>query len=149
MERLIIFKTFSMLFACLFISDVTFGETRNFINDRQAMFDKSKSKMKILRQSIRDRDQEAGLAAITFHLDWSNKLESLFPPGNEASVTNSSDASGSIWSNFEGFKNLNTDYLNKARQVKTAIESEDFVLAKDSFLQLTRTCKTCHEKFRN
>lgn len=60
-----------MLFACLLISDVTFGETRNFINDRQAMFDKSKSNMKILRQSIRDRDQEAGLTAITFHLDWS------------------------------------------------------------------------------
>ena len=138
-----------MLFAYLFISDVTFGETQKFINDRQAMFDKSKSNMKILRQSIRDRDQEAGLTAITFQLDWSKKLESLFPPGSEASMTNGSDASGSIWSDFEGFKNLNTDYLNKSRLVETALESEDFELAKDSFLQLTRTCKACHEKFRN
>ena len=138
-----------MLFACLFITDVTFGETQNFINDRQAMFEKSKSNMKILRQSIRNRDQEAGLTAITFHLDWSEKLESLFPPGSEASITNGSDASGAIWSNFEGFKNLNTDYLNESRKVETALESEDFVSAKNSFLQLTRTCKACHEKFRN
>tara|TARA_Y100001978_G_C23286633_1_gene242827 strand:+ start:87 stop:488 length:402 start_codon:yes stop_codon:yes gene_type:complete len=131
------------------VSNLTFGEMQDFINDRQAMFKESKKNMKILRSSIRNRDSEEGLATITFHLDWSQRLAYLFPIGSEASITNESDASDAIWSDFEGFKSLSDDYFKKSLSLKTALETENFVSAKDSFLLMTRTCKTCHEKFRN
>ena len=149
LRNLMILRTFILLFSWILISNVATGEMQTLIDDRKTMFKKSKKNMKTLRNSIRNQNIELAGTAITFHISWSQKLESYFPIGSEASMSNESDASGDIWTNLEQFKRLNENYLDKSLKVKAKLDEKNLKGAKSAFSEMAKTCKACHAKFRN
>ena len=119
------------------------------VEDRQAKFKESKKGMRVLRNSIKNQDKNEALHAVDFHIAWSQKLPTLFPRGPEASVSNGSDASGDIWEDFERFERLNLDYKKAALMIRSELDQGDYDAAMRSFFKMARSCKVCHENFRN
>ena len=145
----LIFRIFLIFFSWVFVFSVSFGEIQDSIEERQAMFKQSKKSMRALRDAIRNEDLENALKSINFHTSWSDDLVSLFPEGSEASMSNDSDASGAIWLDFEGFQSFNKDYFKESLKVKTALERQNFNEAMGAFFKMAKTCKKCHQSFRN
>ena len=119
------------------------------VEERQAKFKESKEGMRVLRDSIKSQDKNEALHAIDFHIAWSQNLPAMFPQGSEASVSNGSDASGDIWENFERFEQVNLAYQKAALMVRGELEQGDYDAAMRTFFKMARSCKVCHENFRN
>lgn len=119
------------------------------VEDRQAKFKESKKGMRVLRHSIKNQDKNEALHAVDFHVAWSQKLPTMFPRGSEASVSNGSDASSDIWEDFERFKRLNLDYQKAALMIRSELDQGDYDAAMRTFFKMARSCKVCHENFRN
>ena len=119
------------------------------VEERQAKFKESKKGMRLLRDSIKSQDKNEALRAVDFHIAWSRKLTAMFPQGSEASITNGSDASGDIWESFERFERLNLDYQKTALMVRSELDQGDYDAAMRNFFKMARSCKACHENFRN
>ena len=105
--------------------------------------------MKTLRESIKTENLSESVKALDFHIVWSAKLLSYFPPESEASMTNDSDASADIWEDFERFQQMNLVYVNTTSAVNSALLTGDFALASKNFSRMAKACKGCHENFRN
>ena len=119
------------------------------VEDRQAKFKESKKGMRVLRHSIKNQDKNEALHAVDFHVAWSQKLPTMFPRGSEASVSNGSDASSDIWEDFERFERLNLDYQKAALMIRSELDQGDYDAAMRTFFKMARSCKVCHENFRN
>ena len=105
--------------------------------------------MRVLRHSIKNQDKNEALHAVDFHVAWSQKLPTMFPRGSEASVSNGSDASSDIWEDFERFERLNLDYQKAALMIRSELDQGDYDAAMRTFFKMARSCKVCHENFRN
>ncbi len=132
-----------------FLSWSVFASGLSVVEDRQAKFKESKRGMRALRDSIKKQDKNEALHAVDFHIAWSQKLPTMFPQGSEASVSNGSDASGDIWENFARFERLNLDYQKAALMVRNELDQSDYDAAMRTFFKMARSCKVCHENFRN
>ena len=132
-----------------FLSQSLMAEDLGVIESRQDEFKTAKSEMRVLRDSIKNQDKGEAMRAVAFHIDWSQKLPTMFPLGTEASISNDSDASGDIWENFERFERFNLDYQSASLKVNKDLEQGDYKAAMSNFLKVARTCKGCHENFRN
>ena len=138
------------LILCLtFLSWPVSSSSLGVVEERQAKFKESKKGMRVLRDSIKSQDKNEALHAVDFHIAWSRKLPAMFPQGSEASISNGSDASGDIWQNFEWFERLNLDYQKTALMVRSELDQVDYDAAMRNFFKMARSCKACHENFRN
>lgn len=132
-----------------FLLTASFVVSADPINERQLNFKLSKKSMKTLRESIKTKNLSDAFQALDFHIIWSAKLLSYFPPESEASMANDSDASADIWEDFERFRRMNLVYINTTSAVNSALLHGDFELASKGFFSMAKACKGCHENFRN
>ena len=51
--------------------------------------------------------------------------------------------------NFERFERLNLDYQKTALMVRSELDQGDYDAAMRNFFKMARSCKACHENFRN
>tara|TARA_B100000900_G_scaffold252123_1_gene214851 strand:- start:13 stop:468 length:456 start_codon:yes stop_codon:yes gene_type:complete len=151
MNRSRILKSLFIIFILnlTFLSWPVVASGLGVVEDRQAKFKESKKGMRVLRHSIKNRDKNEALHAVDFHIAWSQKLPTMFPRGSEASVSNGSDASSDIWEDFERFERLNLDYQNAALMIRSELDHGDYDAAMRTFFKMARSCKVCHENFRN
>ena len=139
----------TLILGLTFLSWPVSASSLGVVEERQARFKESKKGMRVLRDSIKSQDKNEALHAVDFHIAWSRKLPAMFPQGSEASITNGSDASGDIWENFERFERLNLDYQKTALMVRSELDHGDYDAAMRNFFKMARSCKACHENFRN
>ena len=151
MNRSRILKSLFIIFILnlTFLSWPVVASGLGVVEDRQAKFKESKKGMRVLRHSIKNQDKNEALHAVDFHIAWSQKLPTMFPRGSEASVSNGSDASSDIWEDFERFERLNLDYQNAALMIRSELDHGDYDAAMRTFFKMARSCKVCHENFRN
>ena len=149
MHKFIVNKLGLIFCGIFLVSTASNLASGDVIQDRQLNFKLSKKSMKALRDSIKTEDLSAARKAVNFHVDWSGKLTSYFPPESGASMINDSDASGDIWEDFERFRRMNLDYAQAASRLNSALIVIDFELASKNFFRMAKTCKACHEIFRN
>jgi cytochrome c556 len=74
---------------------------------------------------------------------------SYFPKGSEASIDNHSSASGDIWDNFQYFEKLVNDKQVGIGQIILSAQNKDNAQVVDAIRQITNTCNSCHQQFRN
>ena len=149
MPKFIVYKLGLIFCGIFLISTASPLASGDVIRDRQLNFKLSKKSMKALREAIKTEDLSGAQKAVNFHVDWSEKLISHFPPESGASMINDSDASGDIWEDFERFRRMNLDYAQAASRLNSALVVSDFELASKNFLRIAKACKACHETFRN
>ena len=135
------------IIACLFVNYASAND--NIINERIKNFKYSKKAMREINQSLINENYFNINDNILFLYNWFKVLPSYFPQGSEASISNNSDASAEIWENLDLFHKYSNNSKNITLGILKSLDKNDKKNIKVKFDELTRSCSTCHKKFRN
>ena len=125
---------------------LAYDDATGVIKERMDKFKISKKMMQTIHKSIQNKDFETIRKSGTTLYSWSKEMIKYFPEGSDVSP---SDASGDIWLDPEGFKKaVNRFGLSSLKLVNNSKE-KNFDKTVVAFRGLARTCKGCHQKFRN
>ena len=146
-KNLINYISFLLIHSFVFITPLLAHEgATGVIKERMDKFKMSKKMMKTIHRSIQNEDFETiGKLGVTL-LKWSKEMINYFPEGSEVAP---SEASGDIWLDPEGFKKAVNNFELASLKLINKSKEKDFDMTVETFRSLARTCKGCHQKFRN
>ena len=146
-KNLINYISFLLIHSFVFITPLLAHEgATGVIKERMDKFKMSKKMMQTIHRSIQNEDFETiGKSGITL-LKWSKEMINYFPEGSEVAP---SEASGDIWLDPEGFKKAVNNFELASLKLVDNCKEKNFDKTVVAFRGLARTCKGCHQKFRN
>ena len=119
---------------------------KGIIKERMDKFKMSKNLMKKINKGLQNDDFLTIEKSAQTLLKWSREMPNYFPEGSD---TPPSEASSDIWLDPEGFKKAIKNFELASLQLITQSQNKDFDMTVNSFRSLAKTCKGCHQKFRN
>ena len=119
---------------------------KGIIKERMDKFKMSKNLMKKINRGLQNDDLVIIEKSAQTLLDWSKEMSNYFPEGSD---TTPSEASSDIWLDPEGFKVAIKNFELASLELITQSQNKDFDMTVNSFRNLAKTCKGCHQKFRN
>ena len=119
---------------------------KGIIKERMDKFKMSKSLMKKINKGLQNDNFIIIEKSAQTLLDWSKEMSNYFPEGSD---TPPSEASSDIWLDPDGFKIAIKNFELASLELITQSQSENFDMTVNSFRNLAKTCKGCHQKFRN
>ena len=119
---------------------------KGIIKERMDKFKISKNLMKKINKGLQNDDFLTIEKSAQTLLKWSKEMPNYFPEGSD---TPPSEASSDIWLDPEGFKKAIKNFELASLQLITQSQNKDFDMTVNSFRSLAKTCKGCHQKFRN
>ena len=144
------------LFICfnliLFINIFSFTQlyahegAKGIIKERMDKFKMSKNLMKKINKGLQNDNFIIIENSAQTLLNWSKEMSIYFPEGSD---TPPSEASSDIWLDPEGFKIAIKNFELASLELITQSKNENFDMTVNSFRDLAKTCKGCHQKFRN
>ena len=140
-------KSIIIIFSCLFLNYAY--ANKNIIKERKKNFQVAKNSIKEINQALMKKSYYKVNHNILFLYNWFKVLPSYFPKGSEASILNESDASSEIWENFNLFKKYSNDSKNISLSILESLNKKDRKSIDNMFDELSRSCSTCHRRFRN
>ena len=146
-KNLINYISFLLIHSFVFITPLLAHEgATGVIKERMDKFKMSKRMMQTIHRSIQNEDFETiGKSGITL-LKWSKEMISYFPKGSDVAPF---EASGDIWLDPEGFKKAVNNFELASLKIVDNSKEKNFDKTVVAFRGLARTCKGCHQKFRN
>ena len=146
-KNLINYISFLLIHSFVFITPLLAHEgATGVIKERMDKFKMSKKMMQTIHRSIQNEDFETiGKSWITL-LKWSKEMINYFPKGSYVAP---SEASGDIWLDPEGFKKAVNNFELASLKLVDNSREKNFDKTVVAFRDLARTCKGCHQKFRN
>ena len=135
----------------LVFSSLTFGKETNVIEERQNRFKQTSISMKAAKTLISKNNYSQAIVHIENIDTWLHEMTDYFTEGTQASVSNKSNASLEIWTNFQEFRTLTELSRSSARQLIHALDEnqKDNLKIKRAFKNFAKTCSECHRRFRN
>ena len=67
----------------------------------------------------------------------------------EDSINDESDASDTIWLDWDAFQDRHEDLLERSAKLAEVAAGGDEAAMKEQFAETAKTCKTCHDDFKN
>ena len=119
---------------------------KGIIKERMDKFKMSKGLMKKINKGLQNDNFIIIEKSAQTLLDWSKEMSNYFPEGSD---TAPSEASSDIWLDPEGFKVAIKNFELASLELITQSQNKDFDMTVNSFRNLAKTCKGCHQKFRN
>ena len=119
---------------------------KGIIKERMDKFKMSKSLMKKINKGLQNDNFIIIEKSAQTLLNWSKEMSNYFPEGSD---TPPSEASSDIWLDPEGFKIAIKNFELASLELITQSKNENFDMTVSSFRGLAKTCKGCHQKFRN
>ena len=119
---------------------------KGIIKERMDKFKMSKNLMKKINKGLQNDDFLTIEKSAQTLLKWSKEMPNYFPEGSD---TPPSEASSDIWLDPEGFKKAIKNFELASLQLITQSQNKNFDMTVNSFRSLAKTCKGCHQKFRN
>ena len=119
---------------------------KGIIKERMDKFKMSKSLMKKINKGLQNDNFIIIEKSAQTLLNWSKEMSNYFPEGSD---TPPSEASSDIWLDPEGFKIAIKNFELASLELITQSKNENFDMTVNSFRDLAKTCKGCHQKFRN
>ena len=119
---------------------------KGIIKERMDKFKMSKNLMKKINKGLQNDDFLTIEKSAQTLLKWSKEMPNYFPEGSD---TPPSEASSDIWLDPEGFKKAVKNFELASLELITQSQNKDIDMTVDSFRNLAKTCKGCHQKFRN
>ena len=119
---------------------------KGIIKERMDKFKKSKKLMKKINKGLQNDNFIIIEKSAQTLLNWSKEMSNYFPEGSD---TPPSEASSDIWLDPEGFKIAIKNFESASLELITQSKNENFDMTVNSFRDLAKTCKGCHQKFRN
>ena len=119
---------------------------KGIIKERMDKFKMSKNLMKKINKGLQNDDFLTIEKSAQTLFKWGKEMPNYFPEGSD---TPPSEASSDIWLDPEGFKKAIKNFELASLQLITQSQNKDFDMTVNSFRNLAKTCKGCHQKFRN
>jgi len=119
---------------------------KGIIKERMDKFKMSKNLMKKINKGLQNDNFIIIEKSAQTLLNWSKEMSNYFPEGSD---TPPSEASSDIWLDPEGFKIAIKNFELASLELITQSKNENFDMTVSSFRGLAKTCKGCHQKFRN
>lgn len=112
---------------------------------RMDNFDESKASMKVLKKAVRNKEfKVVAREAESIHR-WAEKLTGHFPEGSNPPPSEALDL---IWKEFERFEQRASDQIKASDKLYKAGLAEDAQGVAKAFSALAKTCKACHDDYR-
>ncbi len=115
------------------------------VKERMDQFKESKASVKVLKKALKAQDFVVITKEATAINLWAKQLTKAFPA---ASNPHPSEALDSIWQEFDQFEHKAKAQIDASENLKQAGMSQDIEEATAAFKQLTKSCKSCHENYR-
>ena len=146
-------KNMIVYLSCLLISNIVsinpllaHEGAKGIVKERMDKFKMSKKMMQTIHKSIQNENFGKIEKSATTLYNWSKEMIKYFPEGSDGAP---SEASTDIWLDPEGFKKAINNFELASLKLINSSKEKDFDKTVDSFRNLARTCKGCHQKFRN
>ena len=115
------------------------------VKERMDQFKESKASIKVLKKALKAQDFAVITKEATAINRWAKQLTKAFPIGSNP---HPSEALDSIWQEFDQFGHKAKAQINASENLRKAGMSQDIKDARAAFEQLTKSCKSCHENYR-
>jgi len=115
------------------------------VKERMDQFKESKASIKVLKKALKAQDFAVITKEATAINRWAKQLTKAFPIGSNP---HPSEALDSIWQEFDQFEHKAKAQINASENLRKAGMSQDIKDARAAFEQLTKSCKSCHENYR-
>ena len=112
------------------------------VKERMDMFKKNQDNLKAIKSHIRSENYESIVKLADEIRDWAVKMPDYFPEGSNDKP---SEASPTIWTDFDGFKNAAMKNETTAKQLIAAAKAEDQKAVVDGFKAVAASRKSCHQ----
>ena len=144
MKRLRVIVSFILLAVPTTLALAHSGAT-GIIKERMDMFKKNQNNLKAIKSHIRSEKYESIVKLADEIRDWAVKMPDYFPEGSNEKP---SEASPTIWTDFDGFKNAAMKNETTAKQLIAAAKAEDQKAVVDGFKAVAASCKSCHQSYK-
>ena len=146
-KKMLIFIGFILISSIVFITPLLAHEgATGIVKERMDKFKMSKKMMQTIHKSIQNEDfGTIEKSATTLH-NWGKEMIRYFPEGSDVAP---SEASADIWLDPDGFKKAVNNFELASLKLVDNCKEKNFHKTVVAFRGLARTCKGCHQKFRN
>ncbi len=136
-----------VVFVLLAFSSTLFAHSgaTGIVKERMDNFKESKESMKLLKSAVKHKDFETVASEAASINSWSKKLTSLFPEGSNQ---HPSEALNLIWQEFDQFEIRAEKQMDASELLHNAALARDAKAATKAFSELAKSCKACHEDYR-
>lgn len=136
-----------LVFVLLAFSSTLFAHSgaTGIVKERMDNFKESKESMKLLKTAVKNKDFETITREAASIKHWSNKLTELFPEGSNQ---HPSEALNLIWQEFDKFEIRAERQIDASERLHKAGLARDAKSAIKAFSELAKSCKACHEDYR-
>ena len=115
------------------------------VKERMDMYKKSQNNLKSIKAHIGSEDYVPIVQLADEIRAWAVKMPDYFPEGSNGKP---SDASPTIWTDFDGFKNAAKKNETASKKLMVAAKSEDRQAVIDGFKAVASSCKNCHQSYK-
>ena len=115
------------------------------VKERMDMFKRNQNNLKAIKSHIRSEDYRSIIKLADEIRDWALKMPEYFPEGSNQKP---SEASPSIWTDFDGFKDAAMKNGAAAKQLIVAADAGDQKAVVDGFKAMAASCKSCHQSYK-
>ena len=115
------------------------------IKERMDMFKENQDNLKAIKAHVGSEDYGPIVQLADEIRAWAVKMPDYFPEGSNDKP---SEASPTIWTDFDGFKNAAMKNETAAKQLIAAAKAEDLKAVVDGFKAVAASCKNCHQSYK-
>lgn len=115
------------------------------VKERMDKFEASEKATKRIKQALSRGDTAVITAEAEFLVSWAREMESYFPKNSNQSP---SEAKDEIWLQWDDFVGAIQSFDNAAQALVEAATTEDPRTIRGAFSDMTKSCKSCHQQFR-
>ena len=115
------------------------------VKERMDKFEASEKATKRIKQALSRGDTAVVTAEARFLVSWAREMESYFPENSNQSP---SEAKDEIWLQWDDFVGAIRSFDDAAQALIEAAPTEDPRAIRGAFKEMTKSCKSCHQQFR-
>ena len=115
------------------------------VKERMDKFEASEKATKRIKQALSRGDTAVVMAEADILVSWAREMDSYFPENSNQSP---SEAKDEIWLQWDEFVDAIQSFDSAAQALVDAAATEDPRAIRGAFKEMTKSCKSCHQRFR-
>ena len=115
------------------------------VKERMDKFEASEKATKRIKQALSRGDTAVVTAEAELLVSWAREMDNYFPENSNQTPSEATDEIGLKW---DGFVGAIQSFENASKSLMDAAASEDPRAMRGAFKEMTKSCKSCHQQFR-
>ena len=116
------------------------------VKERMDNFKQAKKSMKAIKQAIKAPDFQTITLESVKLVKWGDKMLNYFPEGSNQKP---SEAMPLIWKEWSRFDDHRLTYLEHSNTLMESAKEQDLDAVINAYGELAKSCKACHDKYKD